>query len=93
MSQTDKDCLRSIIFPNPKLICSDVWHNLLHVLVPHLDCPPPDCLHGQSDEAGDGVSQGQVVDKVVDIGADPAWVSPSIIYRTKVAAAADKSRT
>ena len=37
----------------------------------HLNCPPPDGLHGQRDEAGDGVSQSQVVDEVMDIGADP----------------------
>ena len=38
----------------------------------NLDCPPPDGLHRQRDEAGDRVRQGQVVDKVMDIGADPA---------------------
>ena len=43
--------------------CTDSLH--------HLDCPPPDGLHGQGDEAGDRVSQGQVVHEVVDIGTDP----------------------
>ena len=45
----------------------------------NLDCPPPDGLHRQRDEAGDRVRQGQVVDKVMDIGADPVVIRPSII--------------
>ena len=40
----------------------------------HLDSPPPDGLHGQGDEAGDGVRQGQVVHEVMDIGADPGII-------------------
>ena len=46
----------------------------------NLDCPPPDGLHRQRDEAGDRVRQGQVVDKVMDIGADPGVSMPYIIY-------------
>ena len=40
------------------------WHGITHP-----DCDPPDRLHGQRDEAGDGVRQGQVEHQEVDIGA------------------------
>ena len=46
----------------------------------NLDCPPPDGLHRQRDEAGDRVRQGQVVDKVMDIGTDPGVIRTYIIY-------------
>ena len=34
----------------------------------HLNGQPPCCLHGDGDETGDCISQGQVEDKVVNIG-------------------------
>ena len=46
-----------------KLNC---WHSRHGT---HPDCDSPDRLHGQRDEAGDGVSQGQVEHQEVDIGA------------------------
>ena len=33
----------------------------------YLNCRSPNCLHGQNNEAGDGISNGQVVDQVVNI--------------------------
>ena len=38
-------------------------------LITHPYCDPPDCLHGQGDEAGHHVCQGQVKHQEVDIGA------------------------
>ena len=35
----------------------------------HSDGGSPDSLHGQGDEAGDGVSQGQMKHQKVDVGA------------------------
>ena len=37
-----------------------------------LNCCAPDRLHGESDEAGDGVGQGEVVHQVVHVGPGPA---------------------
>ena len=35
----------------------------------HPNCGFPDCLHGDGDEAGDGVCKGQVKHQEVDVGA------------------------
>jgi hypothetical protein len=36
-------------------------------MINHLNSSSPDCLHGEGDEAGDGVRDGQVEHKVVHI--------------------------
>ena len=43
-----------------------------HVAGIPLNSCSPDSLHGEGDEAGDGIRYGQVEDKVVHIGAAPA---------------------
>ena len=39
------------------------------VSVSHPDGGSPDCLHGDGDEAGDGVCHGQMEHQEVDVGA------------------------
>ena len=34
----------------------------------HLNGQPPGCLHGDGDETGDGICQGEVENNVVNIG-------------------------
>ena len=36
-----------------------------------LEGGPPDCLHGEGDEAGDGISDGEVIHQIVNIGPAP----------------------